>query len=213
MKNYLKYIILSISILITVFSCNNKATVSFNELVKWINDKDNGLIKESSIQGLKITLKYLPAQYLALREVETNMSGQDFDSLLSVYKWSHSFLMILGPDEDKGEQFDIMYLNTSGYDDYTQRVYDMNFNIKNYISLKTPQKKYSPVMTNLENVYGLNKSRNIYVVFTPQKENEDMLSAENLDFIFNDEIFNTGIHHFIFDKKDIENIPNVKIEK
>lgn len=215
MQNIFKYTLLSVCLIITLSSCKNNEPIIFIDLLKWINNNENGLIKESSVDGLKITMKYLPPQYLAYREMSSNENINNciYDSLLNVYKWSHSFLMIVGPDEEKGEKFDVMFLNTSGKDDFTQRVYDMNFNIKDLINLKTAQRKYKPAITSLENVYSLNKSRTLYIVFTPEKENDDLLKAEKLDFIYNDEIFNTGIHHFVFNKKDIENTPNLLINK
>jgi hypothetical protein len=64
----------------------------------------------------------------------------------------------------------------------------------------------------MENVYGLVKHRNFYVVFA----NDDILSEElfkspQLDFVFHDEVYETGSSHFVFLRENIEQLPAVDV--
>jgi hypothetical protein len=101
-----------------------------------------------------------------------------------------------------------MFRNISKYDDYKARTMTMNFEIEDLITLHTNDGDFKPVLANLENVYGLSNSRNIYVVFADQVSS-GLDKATELDFIFDDELFDSGRNHFGFEKKNFDNIPHL----
>lgn len=85
----------------------------------------------------------------------------------------------------------------------------MSFEIERYTTLKIGGKTYRPVLSALENVYGLTDSRNITFVFVPEsKEEKTFYQSERLQLSFDDEIFNTGINHFTFNREDLNNTPS-----
>jgi hypothetical protein len=183
-------------------------------MFQWLNDPDNGLIKTKVINGVEIELKFLPPEFLTYREVKrlNNYNKQYIDSLLNLYQNSYSFLLKIGP-EDGVDGEDIMLKGVGSMEEFKSRAQMMNFEMQEYVSLKAEGKKYKPVLSTMENVYGMHSHRNIYLVFTPNDENKSLLKAEKLDVSFNDELFETGISHFVFKKKYISNIPKVKFWK
>lgn len=196
-------------IFLSIFiSCDDEVSSEI-DLLDWVNDCDNGLLISKRVYGLKMELKYLPPAYLAYKDAAVDKS--DFDSLFNIYNNSYSFLMTIGPDEEKGADFDIMFADVNNYEEYDERVQNLNFNIKEYVCLQTEKKKYLPVLSNLENTYGLDKARTIYLVFTKDNENDDLFCSGKIDIVFNDELFSTGIHHFVFNKNNIDNIPKLKL--
>ncbi len=104
-------------------------------------------------------------------------------------------------------EMDMMYLGISNYSEYSRRISTMNFRMNEYITLKTDTVKFTPVLSSLENTYGLSKALNINVVFSPGENHKDVVNSETLDFILSDDIFNTGISHFVFRREAIEQIP------
>lgn len=183
-----------------------------DDFYRWLNNPANGLLKTRYIAGIRLTVKHLPAQYLAYRELkdEEAVTASYKDSVLALYKNNLTFLLTIAPDERKLPDVDIMSLGIRDYNEFKARAARMNFGMKEYVSLKIAARKYQPVLSTLENVYGLSKHRNIYIVFNPGEDPEGFKNAEKLDFVFNDEIFNTGISHFIFHKTNIDGIPHFK---
>jgi len=187
------------------------------DLLKWMTNPQNGLVKIQTPTGYSFKMKYLPPQFLAFSHLKRfgngNVEQTGFDSLSRVYGNSLNFLFTIGPDKEKGEKFDIMYEGISNVADYNARVHTLNFDLRHFLSINIKGKEYRPVLTRFESVYGLNKSRNITVVFSPQEEGSQLMKASEYDIVFNDEIFGTGINHFRFQKSDFENTPKLVLNK
>ncbi len=181
---------------------------------EWLNDPSNGLISGKKVGGFDLSMKYMPYDLLAYKEIKKDKSATQevLDSVAELYDNSYTFILSIGSDESAGENFDVMHLGVYDEDAYNQRIRNLNFHLDKYISLETGKSTYKPVLTRLENVYGLSKARMVYIVFAPDSEEEDLLVANELDIKFNDDIFNTGIHHFKFNKSDIVAMPKLKIE-
>lgn len=199
--------------IITLNACNKDFTTE-KEMYKWMSNPENGLIKSRSINGIKITAKYFPPEYLLYKDLKTydEFSPSLKDSLMEWYKFNHTFLLNIALDEENAKDIDVMRYGVRNYEEYKEKFISMNFDLTDYLSLKMKDKKLAPVLTNLENVYGLSNDRNIHVVFsTDEKTGYD--DFEELDLVYNDEIFETGINHFVFHKKDIESTPAIKFWK
>ena len=201
-------------VLISMFffaGCGQGHIDSEKDLYAWMNNEDNGLVKTKYINGIKLTVKYLPPAYLAYKEwVTTEMENSHYQELLKIYENSRTFLLTIGPDDRKVEGADVMFYNVLNEKDYKQRVQDLNFDIGKYISLNIKDQPMAPRLHTLENTYGLGKHRNIYLVFADDGADGSLLTAEKLDFKFSDEIFLTGISHFVFNKQDLDGLPELK---
>lgn len=197
---------------LSLFSCG-KEIESMKSFYGWINDPDNGLVKTRTIEGIRLTVKYLPAEFLALRDAmeETDYSSHVYDSLLGIYRTSHTFLLSIASEKDE-HNVDPMYKGLESLPEYKERALTMNFNMDSYVSIRTPSEEYRPVLTSMENTYSLKAQRNIYIVFTDDSEENNLMKEQELDFIFNDEIFQTGINHFVFRQKDLANTPTVNFD-
>lgn len=174
------------------------------DYLAWLNDSENGLMKERIINGLQIKVKYLPPEYLAV----TDRSSGKTDSLKNYYSQSLTFLLSINPDQLN--QKDVVYKDVNNYIDYKSRIYQLSFRLDELISVEIEDVRLKPVLTSFENVYGIKQGRDIIVVFTPADDRQsELLASGNIDFILNDEIFSTGISHFQFLRGDIENAPEI----
>ena len=209
--NTIFYILLFI--LFSLQSCRHTLISNEQEYLNWLRNEKNNLIKTKYINNLKISARFLPAEYLVYKEIKGDLKKEnrnhEIDSLLNIYSQSLTFIITISPDDREGEQFDIMYFNIENKEDYYERAHKLNFNISEYISLTTRKSEYAPVLHTLENTYGLSNSRNIYIVFSETADNGDLFSSKTLDLVFNDLIFETGISHFIFKKFDLTKIPKI----
>jgi hypothetical protein len=183
---------------------------SVAEYSNFINNPDNGLIVTRKINGLKISVKYLPAEYLEYKEMQGDKEviKNQLDSLKKEYENSITFLMSIGPDEDKGNKNDIMFDKIANYKEYAERLLSLNFEIDKNITLKTGNLELKPVLSALENTYGLSKSRNIVFAFAVTKADKEEIEKSNeLDFSYSDDLFQLGLMHFNFSKNKLENLP------
>ncbi len=197
-------------ILLLTSSCKNKGITDMPSFCKWINQSSNGLTQTKNINDLKLAVKYLPPEYLAMKEAvdfNNNASPALYDSLLQLYKKNTTFILTISPENSEGG--DVMYRDVFDYKEYKQRVHDLNFDFTSYVSIESGEKLFPAELSNLENTYSLSKERNIYVVFSDSV----LLGSKDIDFIFNDEIFNTGISHFTFQTENLKNIPEITIYK
>lgn len=212
MKRLSTYLLLSVALL---SGCAPGAIDSEEALFAWMHNPDNGLSRQRSTAGLEVSFQYLPPAYLAWREA-TGMeqcTPQQFDSLLALYNTGYTFIMTLGPDKEAGETFDVMYAGVHNEAEYNERVQQLNFQIGNYLQLKTAGGSYAPVLSRMENTYGLASHRKIYLVFNTDNPNSDLFTAKELDLTFSDELFGTGISHYVFDRAQLTAEPELNLKK
>jgi hypothetical protein len=204
--------LLLVIVLVFLTGCQNEIT-DMQSFHQWINDPSNGLTKTKHVGDYKITVKCLPSEFLALREVkeETKPTQPIYDSLLSSYKNTLTFLLMISATSPESQQ-DPMFKELEGLPEYKERAGEMNFNMDSYVSIKTSSGEYKPVLTTMENTYGLRNQRVVYIVFADDKHDGGLLNQPKWDFIFNDEIFNTGINHFVFQSSDLADMPIVEFE-
>jgi hypothetical protein len=212
MKGVLIYILLFF--LFLQFGCSPSSCDTYEEYLSYLNDEENGLVKYRKSKGMTISLKYLPTDFLVYRELG-NISVKNqkiLDSLRGQYTESITFLMTIEPDahEEKSNQRDITFEGIGNYEQYKERILLMSFGIESRIDLKTDKGDFVPVLVNMEQSFGLKKGRDFIVVFVPGKgTSKDFFNSSTYDFIYDDEIFDLGINHFVFDKKDIDALPKL----
>lgn len=196
--------ILLILVASVLFNCSNKR--SFNdvtELTKYINNTDNGLFKEKTIGVVNYKLKYLPTEYLVHKQLNTNSKSSLIDSLNKEYKNSITFLLSIGPSDD--QSFDITKYGVSNYQEFAALIEKMCFRANELIYIQDQSgKEHKPAIVQMENINALEKHRNLMVVF-----HNDSYFADDFSFVFNDELFSTGINKFLFRSKDINDVPKI----
>lgn len=188
---------------------------SEKQMYSWLNDPDHGLVKTKNINGLNVTVKYMPPDFLAYTEYINAPQGmkQSRDSLLMWYKKNLTFLISISLDENNKSSLDIMRMGVTNYSEYREKFLALNFDLSESISLKSKTKSIKPVLTNLENVYGASQSRNITIVFSPQDLNEFLAKSRELDFVYDDEVFSMGIMHYKFNLQELTTVPEIKFWK
>lgn len=183
-----------------------------NQYFRWMDDPENGLIIKRTSGDKELTMKYLTVPYLVYNDVKEIENPSDIliDSLTKVYSNSRNFLLTI---RSTSHSEDIMLEGVTNEMEYNQKNMIMNFGISEYLSLKTDAgNTYFPVLVNMENTYGLQKHKNFYIVFAPTDESErDIMRSKTLDIVYNDQIFSTGIHHFLFKKEKTDQEIKIKI--
>lgn len=193
------------------FSCNEEKVASVAEYSKWLNNPDNGLVVVRRVNGLKLSVKYLPADFLKYKDMQGDEAEQkELKEMNDKYKNTLTFLMTVGPDEEKGNTADIMMSDISNYKEYAERLLTMNFELDRNITLRAGNIELKPVLSALENTYGLSKNRSVVLAFAPTDEEKAAIdNASVIDFSYSDELFAMGILHFEFSENKLHRLPYI----
>jgi hypothetical protein len=214
MRTGLRNIFFLVGMAVSFLGCG-KRIETLKEFNTFLSMPENGFKVTKSVNGVLITVIYMPPEYVALKEMESSgkIAQRSYDSLLRQNSASLSFIMILGPDESKNNKDDIMYKDLKDFKEYITRTMDLNFELENKVELITENNSFHPVLSSLENTYGLTKDRKINFVFTPSKEKHELENVKHFDFVYTDEMFDIGILHFEFDNSDLKNkLPEIKFQ-
>jgi len=191
-----------------LISCSNVAATS-EDYYTYLEDEDNGVTRTKIISDIRIKTKFLPPEYLCYQELKVSENFVDRDSVLENYKYNVTFLVSIGPSENAEEEFDVTKVGISNYDEFKERAMIMTFYMGEFFQLKTDNGTYTPVFCEMENVYGLTYDRKFNIVFTPQNKKDELISSESMTLVYNDELFNTGLSRYKFNKEDLDEIPEI----
>ncbi len=201
MKTKNKYILIFLVVLLT--ACTSSID-SIQEYMKYLANTENGLVQTKNISGVKFTVKYLPIEYLAYRSKETKKT--------TAYDHTVCFMFTIGPDST--QNFDITKLGVENYAGFAERMEVMNFQMNESISMKIGKSEYKPSFSQLENNYGLKNQRTLMVVFNVNSNiSNEFMKNNDIQFIYNDDLFNTGISKFKFLKDQLEELPEFNYTK
>lgn len=193
-----------------IISCTQKSVNNEADYLRWINDEENNIIVNKYSNNFKLSLKYLPPEYSAYRELKSlyNYTQNDIDSLTDYYSKSMSFIFSLGPDEEHSNK-NIMFYKVFDEVSFKERVQELNFGFSTYFSLNYNNVKLPPVLYLMENTYEVSNTRSFYIVFVPESEYMQFDNISEFEIVFHDEIFDTGITHFKFNKDVLNRIPKI----
>lgn len=189
-----------------ITSCSS-SELHIKEYLTYLADLEHGIVKNKTVTGIALQVKYLPIDYLVYKE--TNQNGGNATEIAITkknYDESLSFLFTLGPSKE--EKFDIAYLGVRNYREFIDRVETMNFKMNEMFYLELNGKKIKPKLTLMENTYGLEKSRSLVVTF-PVANSSHFMRENDVKFVYEDGLFKTGISKFSFKKKDMTKLPTL----
>jgi len=184
--------------------------LSIDEYRQWISDEDHGLFKSRQINGVSINARFLPAELQAYREYNANVSK--YDSILKLYICGLTFQIELQADKNDKSYGSLLYYNVMNEQELSQRVQYLNFNTAEFISLKYNEHMYNPVLANFEGYDALaNRMRFVIVFDIPEYicGKFQSNSKDELQLTYSDPVWNLGVNHFVFEKKDILTIPKL----
>ncbi len=187
-------VLISIFLLLGFFASCSKAK-SRQECLEYYTKHKSDYVVSKVVSGFEVKMEYLPKHLLAQEKVTKNNDM--------------NFVLTIAPLKDYDDEYKAtMFEKITKFEEYKERVFNLNFEMDKLVelSLDGSDKMYTPVLFNTENTYGLTKEIKINLVFAPKSVEKEFSNAGELDLIFTDEIFETGINHFVFDNKKINNI-------
>ncbi len=183
--------------LLMVFSisCTGKKTVK--ECLEYYKKHKEEFVVSKVVSGFEVKMEYIPKHLFASADPAIKPNGD------------LNFVLTIAPIKDYDDEYKAtMFEKISKFEEYKERVFNLNFEMNKLVELSLDDKPevYVPVLFNTENTYGLTKEIKINLIFAAKSVKGEFKEAHKIDVVFTDEIFETGISHFVFDNHIINNI-------
>lgn len=202
-----------VALVALIVGCGGRADSNNVPSRGWLSDPSHGAVQVNEVDGLRLSAQFVPVALLVEEEVRASGGGAPLrDSLRLAYGGSLNFTITFqAADTPSVPQGDVAMRGVSSYGAYVDRTMALNFDMKEQISLKTPLGGlYRPSLAIAESSYGFSTGRRLTVAFAdPEGKIRD---AASLDLVVRDIIFNTGIHHFVFDGEQLRTAATYKAE-
>lgn len=179
-------------IFIAFFACAPKSFTDKDTYKRWVFSEESGYTQSSQTDNLKFQLVHIPNNLADLEFVEV---VEDKDEEIKVFQFR-----IITTVSD----FKILNLGLEDKDSYTQRIKKLEYEMGSMFKAIASD-TVLPVFYHYENYRGLKNEILVHVHFLT----EDVLD-EDLQVLFNDKIFNTGSHLFVFDQSIVNDPPIIK---
>jgi len=179
----------------------------------WIDKEGHGLIKKRVINGVSLEGRFLPGEYQAYQDYQANPQ-QSLDSVLSAYKCGLTFHISLQADKETGDYRNLMYYNTHSQEEITERTRQLSFNASDFTELLYKGKHYVPVLSVFEGYNPIANRISLMLVFNVVDYpcGTDVDDSGEFDLTFYDPYWELGTNHFLFEKKDLMNVPGLIIQ-
>lgn len=184
-------------------SCKTKTVSTEKELVAYVNDEANGLVKKSNNGDTEITVTYRPTDMLVAQELG-NSEKRDTAKVNNLRKkYSGYYYFVLGLSKNNKEALH----QTDGFGQYSELVQTLSFRMGDYVTLTTAASDTIPVGDFiLDRTYGLSSSTNILFAFNKQKA----AGKKWVQFNLNELGMGLGNARFRFKEDDLESAPRIK---
>lgn len=197
-------------VVMTVLSSCDKGEISADDFYAWHDNEENGYHRITRLGDLQLDLKYLPLELLLFNEENGQvMLASEKDSLKGLYMNNMNFVLTIGPAEDAKDKFDITKVGVANYDEFAERALQLNFEMRDHITLRSGNRTWKAALCEMENVYGLSFHRTFNIVFTPTEKLEELRNLEEFTLTVDDEIFGSGRTSFRFDRNQLAQVPTI----
>jgi hypothetical protein len=187
-----------------IVACNSGSTIDPSLLHSHLLDEENGLSRTRIANNIKTTVTLRPPlmDVMLATQRDSSLSQNEIDSLLSSLSDQLTFIVNLRHDEPS--QNDIMYNGVSNINEYKEQAYALNFGWDEMALLRCGSGQYKPILSTLENTYGLTYDRNVILVFKPSnKGDKNFYESEYIHLEITNNTLRTGTQHFKFRRADL----------
>jgi hypothetical protein len=186
---------------IMLLSCTQKE-VTVGEYLNWVKNPENGLVVSKEFENYKISLFYKPVEFIAINEQRTTSIDTTvfFNRLKQLEEFQYYTLKI---ESLTGE--DVLKTNISTEQEYFDRLYYFTDVLEYDLMLEENKDTLSCQLCHFERNYGVAPYNNIDLGFTSSEIQTDKT------LVFNDQVLGLGKIKLKIAKKDIDNIPKIKL--
>lgn len=192
-------------ILLLLTSClNPPQIVSPQQFGHWYEKNKEKLAVKKEINDMTYSVQYVPYEYLVIKNLnKTNsLSADSVIARIGTVKEQY-FTMRIGLVNSSKY---LLYYNLGSNSTYDQRVYYYSFSVKNDLMLVEGKDTLRCIDSHFERTFGLTPYITLDLIFPIRPSAQ---RNENIQFIFNDIVFNNGRIKLIIPKEELRKIPKL----
>lgn len=184
-----------------IASANEKLVPA--QYVRWVEDEQNGLKKEKTIDDIIFSAQYKPAQYVVCEEErKDSITGSEVQKKLGELGGMQYYDLKITLKSGQGE---LLKYNLSSAEQYQDRVNYFSFGMQKDIQLVDGNDTLPCLLYHYERVYDVAPYGTFILGFAPGKN-----PKANKTLLLFDKGFNKGIVKLYFEEKDIEYVPQLQ---
>jgi hypothetical protein len=200
MRKYF-FVIIGLVSALSYYSCSHPKTIA--EYKAWFNNRENGFIKTKEINNLIFSVQYRPVDLFLSSELDPGKTYTDkeLDLLREGYRGSKYFVLEISLQDKEVRDKNGLLEKELFLNAFSGKANTIASNVKLAIDGDT----ILPSIFHEENGYELGSRKRVLFAFPSQKSKD----VFNMNFIYNDEIFNSSILNFGFeiDENKIPELP------
>lgn len=198
---------------VAVVACEEPKELSWSRYTRWLSDNQDVVVKAKEINDIRISLQFLPTDFVAYKDLMSTNEPEtmsNLDSVRELYKCGLRFQLSV---ESMKPSSKLLFENTTDEVAYKQRIENLSFYAHEFISIEQNGKAEVPVLSQFEGYHELNNKLTIQLVFSPSWYSCEQYAEGigKIAVVFDDPYWNTGINRFIFDTTSLREIPKLKI--
>ncbi|TRX51859.1 hypothetical protein FNH22_23175 [Fulvivirga sp. M361] len=189
-----------------VMACTTPAYLDKEALQNYVQDVDHGVSITKEWNDVKISVINRPTGLLLAQELDAGKEIS-YESLQKLQeKYGHHYYFVIGFSRGNKE---LLYNTGASYDAFSQQLQTLAFRMPDYLTMTTSTADTIPVADfAFPRTYGMGGSTQLMVVFDKNKAKGKKWVQVNL----NEFGFGLGNQRFRFNVKDLEKVPELKIE-
>jgi len=186
-----------------LIGCSSKTVAdktSRQELIRYVNDKKNGLAKEVNSNGTRVKVSYQPSCLLVASELNQGQEN-DIDTIKKLenkYRDRYYFLLKFSRNGSEAIR------QLGSFSSYSDMVQVLAFQMRSFVNLTTPQKDTLDLEDYFfDQTYGMSDANTILLSFGKEK----IKNQKEIEINIGECGFGTGAIKFSFDMDDIRKTP------
>lgn len=176
-----------------------RRSLTSNELIPWVNNEENGLLKSVEIESYQYKCQYLPLEYFIARYPNLKVTDEQKNNYRNSISFQLDFI-----SKNPGDA--ILSPDIIGHEKYAERLFYLGSAAKSDFKLVYQSDTLGCINLNYENPFSLNKNLKVMLEF----ENKGKEIQDDLTLIYHDNLLGGGIIKFFFQGSKIKTIPNLK---
>jgi hypothetical protein len=189
-------------------------SLNAGDYVNWISSEKKGFVKKKKVNTVTMVSRFMPPAFLAYRDfMNDDYPVEVYDSIFNSYKCSVTFQFTLQADRNDKRYGNLKYYNIASEEELAGRVRFLNFSAPEFFLVEWNGAKYYPVLSVFEGFDEIENKLSFSLVFQiPDfKCGEPGENFDNVNFVFEDPLWELGVNNFLFQKSVFQNKPKLTI--
>lgn len=197
----LKTVIYGIFLLSFSIGCSTKMATE-NELIEYVREVDNGLIKTTKRGDIEVSAVYRPLDLIVAQELGNNLPDEkQIEQVREKYRQNAYFVLSVSNDNK-----DALYSTANSYSHFSENLQKLSFRMPEYLFMTTSARDTVELLDfNYSRMHGMGASTQVLLAFDKDKLQDKEWVQLNLKEMG----FGVGRVNLRFKGKDIEKTPQI----